>query len=164
MAAGYQVWYGHGIVLADTAVRMEARDYPPLLTAMGFKFVQVIRYCPSTKWGKVMMVAQYLDHKLPSKLLRIDHETEAPLKQWRKDMARITKERIKVKHGMVLPDFATGRKLRCPNCNSVLPGFEYVQSEPTLRLKTYCKKKGHNPCKYYIEVDLETRVVHVKHN
>ena len=159
MAAGYQVWYGHKMVLTDTAVRIEARKYAPLLHEMGFQFVQVMRYQPVLRWGKVMTVAQYISHKMPSKLLRIDHETMDALRHWRKRMAYRTKGKNKLIDGMVLLEFSDIRELRCPDCNAAFSGFEYISSDLELRFKVYCKKK---PCSVRIEFDPETMKVEVK--
>jgi hypothetical protein len=164
MAAGYQVWYGHQMVLTDTAARMEARDYEPLLRDMGFKFVQVMRYQPPMAWGKVMTVAQYINHKLPSKLLRIDHETTEVLREWRKKMAIKSRRKIKLVDGTVLTCFDEIRNLRCPDCNSAFGGFEYVQHDPELRFCVSCNmcNSSVNPCRVYVHIDPETMRVEVK--
>jgi hypothetical protein len=158
MAAGYQVWYGHEMVLTDTAVRIEARRYAPLLHDMGFKFVQVMRYCPPLRWGRVMTVAQYISHKMPSKLLRIDHETGDALRHWRKRMAYRSKNKNKLVDGMRLEEFNEIQNLRCPDCNAALNGFEYIKTEPELRFKVFCHKK---PCKVYINLDPKTMKIEV---
>lgn len=166
MAAGYQVWYGYGLVLTDTAVRIEAQGYESLLQMMGFKFVQSMRYCPPIKWGKIMTVAQYMSHKMPSKLLRIDHGTVEALRQWRKNRTTEIRDKTVAIDGMMLPDFASVRKLRCPKCNAPINGFEYVQESPDLRLQAYCQRVGRvHPtltCSLSLLVDPETMIVTVK--
>lgn len=164
MAAGYQVWYGHKMVLTDTAARMEARNYEQLLRDMGFKFVQVMRHQPPLAWGKVMTVAQYTSHKLPSKLLRIDHENTDVLREWRKERAIKSRRKIKLVDGAVFTCFDEIRNLRCPDCNSPFNGFEYVQHDPEIRFCVYCSMgySSVNPCSVYIHIDPETMKVEVK--
>lgn len=159
------MWYGHKMVLTDTAARMEARNYEQLLRDMGFKFVQVTRYCPPLMWGKIMTVAQYTSHKLSSKLLRIDHETTEVLREWRKEMASKSRGKRKVVDGMALTRFDEIRNMRCPDCNAPFDGFEYVQHEPNIRLIAYCHKHVTNPRpNLRVEVDPETMKVEVKRN
>jgi hypothetical protein len=147
------------MVLTDTAVRVEARRYTPLLQSMGFQFVQVMRYCPSLRWGKVMTVAQYINHKLPSKLLRIDHETGDALREWRKRMVNRLRCKNKLVDGVVFAEFEEIRNLRCPDCNAAFGGFEHVQNEPEIRFKVYCKQKL---CQVRVELNPETMKIEVK--
>ena len=157
MAAGYEIWYGYGIIITDTAVRMETFGYKSLLEKMGFEYIQRMRYCPSLQWGRIMTVAQYTDHKVVSKLLRIDHGTEAALKEWRSEARVETRGKAKATNGMILNEFNDIKTLKCPKCNRAFKRYNCIGSQNVdLRLEAYCDKNG---CGVRILVDLKTKVV-----